>query len=147
LYLQQWKYKLSLDKKLITYKLFKSNFVFENYLNDIKSFKDRKQFTKFRISAHRLLIEMGRYLKIPANERFCKFCPNKIENEQHFLLDCIKYKTIRDSLVDKINASFLNFNLLSEINKFIFLMTLEKEHIRHVANFCASAFKLREESE
>ena len=39
--------------------------------------------TKLRIGAHSLAIETGRYgtTKIPADQRFCKFCPTNVEVE------------------------------------------------------------------
>ena len=50
------------DSKLRTYKTFKHSIQLENYLltTDINT---RKEFTKLRISAHQLQIEMGRYSK------------------------------------------------------------------------------------
>ena len=45
-----------------------------------------------------LRTETGRYeIKIPRNKRICSFCnSNKIEAENHFLLDCEAYSKIRD---------------------------------------------------
>ena len=51
----------------------------------------RKALVRFRISSHQLRIETGRtrYENIPRNERICHFgTSNKIEDENHFLLDC-----------------------------------------------------------
>ena len=54
--------------------------------------------TKFRLSNHSLMIEKGRHLHINKNERFCKFCPNNIEDEIHFLIICKAFKTHRKEL-------------------------------------------------
>ena len=45
------------------------------------------------------MIETGRYRipKIEINERFCRFCSNKVESEVHFLLHCHKYVDVRDT--------------------------------------------------
>jgi hypothetical protein len=51
----------SSSNKLRTYRLFKSNYTFENYLVDVKNGKHRKSLTKLRISEHDLEIERGRY--------------------------------------------------------------------------------------
>ena len=58
----------------------------------------RSYITKLRISAHTLCIETGRYNKppIPRQNRLCKFCPNSIEDETHFLLNCPKYEPQRN---------------------------------------------------
>jgi hypothetical protein len=47
---------------------------------------ERSLLTKIRVSAHSLAIETWRYSrpKIPASERFCKFCKNVMEDEKHF---------------------------------------------------------------
>jgi hypothetical protein len=49
--------------KLRTYLKLKCNFGFENYLHILSDFIQRKSFTKFRISNHKLKIETGRYSK------------------------------------------------------------------------------------
>jgi hypothetical protein len=40
----------------------KTNFGYENYLSIIKNFEQRRRLSKLRISAHKLQIEIGRYL-------------------------------------------------------------------------------------
>ena len=59
----------------------------------------RSLFTKFRFSSHNFMIETGRYRrpKIERNERFCPFCPNKVESKVHFLLHCHKYVNVRET--------------------------------------------------
>ena len=44
---------------------------------------------KFRISAHSLEIEKGRYYNIPGENRVCLLCKaGKVEDELHLFLDC-----------------------------------------------------------
>jgi hypothetical protein len=50
---------------LSTYLTVKNNFGFEKYLDKIKNFEQRRTLTRFRISAHKLAIETGRYKGIP----------------------------------------------------------------------------------
>ena len=80
----------NIDGKLRTYFSFKEHFEFEQYLNIIKNFDKRRPLTKFRISAHRLKIERGRFSKppIPVVNRVCDFCLSVIEDEFHFLIKC-----------------------------------------------------------
>ena len=40
------------------------------------------------MSAHGLLVEEGRYKKIPLVDRIYKLCKNGIEDEQHFIMHC-----------------------------------------------------------
>ena len=82
----KWKHNLFDDKdrispngevgknKLRTYRLFKTSYMFENYLIDVKNCKHRKNLTKLRISAHDLEIERGRYKGKDVEERLCRQC-------------------------------------------------------------------------
>ncbi|MCG7891851.1 MAG: reverse transcriptase family protein [Candidatus Thiodiazotropha endolucinida] len=59
-----WETHMKSSEKLVklrTYKLIKANFGQEKYLNVIKDRKHRKALAAFRISAHKLKIERGRY--------------------------------------------------------------------------------------
>ena len=54
-------------------------------------------FSKFRCSAHNLLVEPGRYTGIPYQQRVCSFCPlHEIEEEYHFVFICPLYSDVRD---------------------------------------------------
>jgi hypothetical protein len=63
---------------------------------------------KLRLSAHSLAIEIGRYCKptIPANERFCKACKEKVEDGHHFLIECPIYNSVRDKFFTLFNRKF-----------------------------------------
>ena len=52
--------------------------------------KYRQCLSSFRISAHKLQIERGRYLGKIVEERKCTVC-NIIENDKHFFCVCNKY--------------------------------------------------------
>ena len=83
------------SSKLRTYALFKTEIGFEGYLTEMKIVTLRSHVTKFRLSNHRLMIETGRHNKTPREQRFCPFCPQKIESEYHFLFECPIYTHIR----------------------------------------------------
>jgi hypothetical protein len=86
--------------KLRTYVKFKYIFQKESYLNSIKNTAERALFTNFRISAHSLEIELGRYRNTPAEARLCPHCDlNKVDTEIHFLLECPKYQNLRNDLI------------------------------------------------
>lgn len=88
------------NSKLKIYKTLKNsgNISEENYLSCPK-LEYRKLITKYRISDHNLLIEKGRYLKIPREERLCKKC-KKIEDETHFILYCKNNNATRKDYLD-----------------------------------------------
>ena len=58
---------------------------------------------RFRISSHDLLIDRGRYFrpKIPRKERKCDIC-QIVEDEEHFMLFCIKFNDLRSDLFEKL---------------------------------------------
>ena len=130
--------------KLRTYALFKSRFCREPYIKIIKDRNVRSFFTKFRISAHKLNIEIGRYRSIPADQRICTLCQtNSVEDEIHFSMYCcafIRHRNVFFDLINKINSNFL---LLSEEQRFIWLMTSEDPYI--VTCFAKFVFEIYNE--
>jgi hypothetical protein len=52
--------------------------------------------SRYRLHAHSLNIETGRYYNIDRHARICNMCNNNdIEDEYHFILECSKYVEIR----------------------------------------------------
>lgn len=93
-----WKTELTrVDvSRLAFYREIKDEFKIENYLH-IENFENRKAIAKIRCSAHSLEIEKGRHKNIPRTERICKLCDKgEVESEQHFLLKCNKYDTLKN---------------------------------------------------
>ena len=115
--------------KLRTYRLFKNNLCLEKYLM-LENCKSTNELTKFRISAHDLEIEKGRYYNIPPDKRYCKLCKNDaVEDEIHFLLQCPKLETERLEFIKNISSRFINFKYLDEKSKFIWLMSNEDHFV------------------
>ena len=91
-YITFWKHKVENSSKLSFYYTFKEDYQLEKYLTTIKHTNERKTFTRFRISNHKLMIEYGRYQKIPQEERLCTFYQsNELEDEYHFTMSCEAY--------------------------------------------------------
>ena len=98
------------------------------------------------MSSHTLAIETGRHskLKIAKENRLCKNCDlNEVEDEQHFLLRCTLYDTLRRNL---LKATALETNLLSDEDTFISLMSSpDGKIVKAMGAFVYSAFKEREQ--
>ena len=109
--------------KLRTYALFKKDIGFEKYLSEIKKVAVRKQVSKFRLSNHGLMIEVGRHKGTPKEERFCPFCPLKIENELHFLFECSIFSKLRARLIDPTTDAIPGFTYLSGVFKIQLLLS------------------------
>ena len=104
--------KLSMEcsalPKLRTFMKFKD---FENtaaYLKKPLSFIQRKTIAKTRLGCLAIRVETGCYARppLPAALRICQICENpndEIEDEFHFLFRCEKFKSERESWIDKLN--------------------------------------------
>ena len=68
-----------------------------------------------------LRIETGRYEMIPYEERYCFNCTNKIESEEHVLLECPLYNDIRLELLSKIDLQ--HFDSLDNHEKVCHLLS------------------------
>jgi hypothetical protein len=91
--------------KLRTYCKFKNAFAMENYLLASDNKSERSALCKLRISAHKLMFEVGRHIrpKIKADRRYCKFCNDgSIEDEKHFILNCSIYENERKVFFSKL---------------------------------------------
>jgi len=85
--------------KALCYKLFKSALNTELYLCHI-SLTNTSQFHIFK-SLILLNIKLGRHLRIDRENRVCSYCLQRhvfvMENEIHFLIDCLLYESIRNA--------------------------------------------------
>lgn len=94
--------------------------------------------TRFRLCAHKLAIETGRYNNIERNDRLCSLCNQGIiESEFHFLFVCTFYTAIRRK--HAINSSWPN------LNRFITLLSSKcKATQLRLAKFLKEAFYSRQ---
>lgn len=95
------------ENKLNTFSKIYSQFSLQNYLAFGLPKSKTKELSKLRISSHDLLIERGRYFrpKVPRENRLCMTC-NKIEDEEHFMIHCSRFSTIRNDLFMKMNIEY-----------------------------------------
>lgn len=150
---KKWKTAISNDSgvsgvefknKLRTYKLFKEQFTEEKYLTILHTFEKRKILSKFRVSAHDLQIERGRYVNKASEDRTCT-CDNKsVEDEIHFLMVCPHYSLERQNFFDQVSQGNINFVKLTNRDKFIWIMSNEdKNIIINLVNFISNAENIR----
>ena len=127
--------------KLRTYAIFKKEQGYEKYLTDIKNTNTRKNVTKFRLSNHKLMIEVGRHQKVDTEQRFCPFCPNTVEDESHFLLYCPTYYSQRSAFLEPITSRIHNFSLLPDPQKFGLVMSHMDPNL---CSFISNSMDIRE---
>ena len=96
--------------------------------------------TNLRIRANSLAIETGRYdtTKIPADQRFCKFCPTNVEDEVNFLFQCPLCNLLRN----EYNIPFINISDFNKISDFIYPALIHDAKL--VCIFIKEAIFLRE---
>ena len=134
-YMQEWHAKLTESERYNIYKTFKDSLFQEYYMNCITISKFRTVLTRFRLGINDLNIN-NRYND---NTKLCPFCEN-IENETHFLLQCTKYKLLREKYIWK------HFNNDIHVNVADILQKENKTILRDVAMYIYYALKLREDT-
>ena len=76
--------------------------LFDSFVAKMTITTYRNAVAKLRLSAHNLLIEIGRHRNIIRNERICLLCTlNEVEDEYHFLLICPAYNELRHLYLKK----------------------------------------------
>ena len=104
------------------------------YLDRPVNFMYKPYICKYRTSAHNLNIETGRYYNIDRNQRYCNMCnANALEDEYHFILECIKYNDLRQKYIKPYYwrnpsvyklvqlMSVRNIKELNNLGKYLFL--------------------------
>ncbi len=125
------------NKKLSMYKDLKQLYEIEPYITYIEDPFIRKDITKFWISAHMLKIEKGRYNKIERNNSVCLICNHgEIEDGFHFMMECSKYRELRNEYLYPILLHVNQGQILSQQDMFVhILMSRDKDIVMNVANF------------
>ena len=131
--------------KLRTYCTYKANFEQENYVNFLNK-AARSAFCKLRISAHKLMIETGRYVvpKIPPENRLCQVCNLKeVEDEFHFVMRCRLLEQPRQILFSELSDIFDTDNISHDILFKMIMSAKDFDVIQCVKKFVIEANALR----
>lgn len=118
------------SREKFTHREIKNNYQFENYLTLITKPAHRISLTRLRLGCHALRIQTGKYENrgalIPVEERTCLVCKEDcIEHEQHFLMYCRGYTTLRRELHSHISNVDTHYNSLSDNEKTRYLLRAE----------------------
>ncbi|KAK6172851.1 hypothetical protein SNE40_016428 [Patella caerulea] len=122
------------------YHCLQNNYELQYYL--CKNVTHKTLICKYRISAHDLQIEKGRYSNIQRSNRLCKFCNcDEIEDEFHALLVCPSYKYIREKYIEKfywlkpsmykleLLLKSTNIKTLNNLGRYLYLMLQKKNKL------------------
>jgi len=94
-FIQNWNSTISNSSKCNIYRLFKTEFRFEPYLNQLP-FKLCNYLTKFRCRSTRIPVESGIFIGLERKDRLCKLCPlNVVGDEYHYIFECTLFTSER----------------------------------------------------
>ena len=115
-----------MNDKLRTYCLLKNNHEIESYMMTDIPKAYRSKLALLRVGSLNIEIEKGRYLipTVPPHKRFCRFCPNQIGDECHFLICCSRFDEKRSELLTKLGLTDTLRNK-SSLERYKFLLTNE----------------------
>lgn len=137
----EWKVEVNDKPKLRTYVTFKNNIGVEEYVTSNISRKNRSMMAQLRCGTLKLKIEVGRYHRIPVEQRLCEMCNcNQVEDEKHFLFRCELYKDIRNSWYEKIERENSEFKNLDVNEKLKYVMNFNQ---KSTSNFICEAYEIR----
>ena len=119
---------------------FQNEVGFEQYLTDMKNVQERTLVTKFRLSNHRLMIEVGRHDDTAQEERFCPFCPQAVEHESHFMFTCPTYSHLRERYLKPVTNDIRSFHYLPHDRRMQMLLSSMEQG---TCKFIASSLDLR----
>jgi hypothetical protein len=112
------------EGKLSFYKTLKKAFGFERYLSDITDPNHRSAFTRIRISCHKLPIEVGRYQRIPRDQRICTQCTLKTPGtEIHVLTSCPGTQNQREIMLKEACEKLPQLTLLKTTDQIRYLLS------------------------
>ena len=141
---QNWQEQLKESPRARFYRAIKTNHCFLPYLKNINVKSHRIALTRLSVSSHKLHVETGRWERpvTSPDERYCRVCVNKIEDDFHFLVECDLYKEIRRRLIPKY------FWARPSMYKVLELVTTEKSSfLKRLSKYVYLAAKIQQNVE
>ena len=114
----------------------------EPYVLCVRARGHRFALARLRAGVAPINIEIGRYTSTPINDRECPFCPGKVEDEEHVIMSCPKYSTVREGLFNHATYYHPEFISLSCMDKFIILMS-SKNIVNRCDKVCSEILDIR----
>ena len=136
IFITHWLSQIENSSSGINYRIFKTNFGFEQYL---VSFPIKQQicFMQIRTRNHRLPNETGRWQRIQRDERLCNLCQAEIGDEFHYMLVCKELQAIRKQYLSRYYYVRPNTMKFSEL-----FNTRSKTTLRKLCAFISVIFSM-----
>ena len=100
IFIIHWLSQIENSSSGINYRIFKTNFGFEQYLVSLP-IKQQILFMQIRTRNHRLPIETGRWQRIQRDERLCNLCQAETGDEFHYMLVYKELQAIRKQYLSR----------------------------------------------
>ena len=110
----------------------KESHCLETYIQCLSVKKYQQAISRFRVSSHRLGIELGRHYKkrLPVEQRQCNFCNSRnLDDELHFLIKCEFHTNTRKTFYLVLDKNISNFESLPDDDKFRAILTSPNEDV------------------
>ena len=150
-YVSRWENMVSSDtgsttiggNKLRTYRMLKTEFKTEAYVECILGNQQRSALARFRCgTACCHMYKTRKYEGLPENERICPVCENVVEDEYHVLCHCPLYTDLREQYYEFLIAEVdVNVHNLSTEELSLILSNAENCAMRASAKFCSQIFR------
>ena len=138
-FLQTFYSSVEITSKLEVFKKLDKQFKLEKYITSVDIDKHRVALTRLRCSAHKLMVEEGRYRGIERTMRKCSLCSmNVVEDEYHFLLICPAYTDLRRNCLPRYFCRWPTLNKFTKL-----LNTDQNSIIKKLAKFVHDANEKR----
>jgi hypothetical protein len=130
--------------KLRTFAKLKTTSGMEDYAKSLPR-RDRRIIVELRCGVAHLEIETGRWDDVSVEERVCSFCPDKVEDEQHFLVECPKYAEARQELYQHLIDQGILIHQMNNSDQLKTLLT-QCGKFKRVVKFIRMAWSLRDKA-
>ena len=135
---QEWSSEINTLSRTSLLSQIKSCPVQEKYVYILKHKQLRASLAKLRCGNHSLMIEKGRHIKLPREDRKSELCKNgDIETEEHFVMHCEMLNELREKYID---------HHIVDRNSYAFRKIISSSDsviLHDLGNFLCVAFKKR----
>ena len=101
-YNQAWKHAATEKSKLDLFIKLKDDFKVASHITVDMPKNKRSLISQLRLGVLPVQQEVGRFTNTPREQRICKLCEHGVEDEAHFLFDCVKLDQERNKLAGEV---------------------------------------------
>ena len=99
---KRWERGMGDKGKLVGYRRWKKELALEEYLTCGGKVQGARVLTGLRGSSNLLRIDRGREDGTAREERKCEVCGQEVEDEEHFMLRCVRYAGRREKMLREL---------------------------------------------